>query len=88
VEWFGFIELVSVGRPNNVRVLVLLSSPAGAIPQLAVAFIAGHQVVRFNLERQKIGSIELLRCLPGSEVWLVVNLRLFVAEPERSGRVV
>lgn len=42
MEWFGFIEFVSVGRPNNVRVLVLLSSPAGAIPQLAVALIAGH----------------------------------------------
>jgi hypothetical protein len=30
--------------------LVLLSSPAGAVPQLAVAFVAGHQIVRFHLE--------------------------------------
>lgn len=50
VERLGLVKFVTVGRPNDVRMLVLLSSPAGAVPQLAVAFVAGHQIVRFHLE--------------------------------------
>ncbi len=50
VERLGLVKFVTVGRPNDVRMLVLLSSPAGAVPQLAVALVAGHQIVRFHLE--------------------------------------
>lgn len=50
VEWLGLVEFVTVSRSNDVRMLVLLSSPAGAVPQLTVAFVAGHQIVRFHLD--------------------------------------
>jgi len=74
VEWFVNIEAHSVAGSVLVSVLVLLSLPAFAVPELSVAFIAGGVRVR------PLGNDKLCTILEGavgisaSEVWSVMNL--------------
>lgn len=56
MEGLAFIEVVSVGGPNNVRVLILFGPPRAAIPQLTVAFVAAGQRVR-PARKLKFGQV-------------------------------
>lgn len=49
MEGLGLVEFISIGGSNDVRMLVLLSPPASTVPKLAVALIAGHQVVGLHV---------------------------------------
>jgi len=82
MEGLALVEFVAIGGPNDVRMLILLSPPASAVPQLAVALIAGHQVVGLHLHVQQLCCVEVLRGLSRSEVGLVVDLGTLVAETE------
>lgn len=82
MEWLRLVKFVAVSRSNDVCMLILLSSPAGAIPKLAVAFITCHQIVRLHLDLQKRSGVKLLRRLPCPKVRLVVNFWILVAEPK------
>ena len=52
VEWLILVESIPVGGPDHVSVLVLLSLPALAVPQLSVAFVARAEGVGTGLNNQ------------------------------------
>lgn len=83
MEGLGLVELVAVGRADLVRVLVRLSPPGCAVPQLSVAFIPRNKcgTVEFDLEER--GRIKFLRVIAGPEVGLVMHAWGLVAHSER-----
>lgn len=58
VERLWFVEVVAVWGPDLIGPLVLLCSPGGAIPSLAIAFIATMKVVRLVFHLQLGCSLE------------------------------
>lgn len=87
VEGLGLVEVVAVSRTNLVRVLVLLSSPASAVPKLTVTLVARDQIVGPRLDF-KLGH--LFKCHVWgavTEIGFVVNIWVLEA-CSRRGRVV
>lgn len=83
MEGLGLVELVAVGRAELVRVLVHLSPPGCAVPQLAVAFIPRNKCGTVEFDLQEISSVKFLQVIAGSEVRLVMHAWGLVAHSER-----
>ena len=57
MEGLGLVETVAVGGPDLVSVLVLLSSPLGAVPQLGVRSVTGGQLVGGDVLELELGTV-------------------------------
>ena len=68
------VEVVSVGSTEHVSVLVLLSFPGGAVPELTVTLVAAGHGVRAPVHYQFRRVFEYLGTVTTSPVGLVVDL--------------
>ena len=88
VEWFRLVKVIAVRGPHLVSVLVLLSFPGGAVPELAVALVAAGHRVGTLVDLQLRTVLERQRAITRPPVRLVVDLRAQVARPRRCRKVV
>jgi len=81
VEWLLNIEAHPVRSSVLVSVLVLLSSPVLAVPELSVTFIAGRICVRSLGNDQLCAVFKGAVGVPRSQVWSVVHRWALEAGP-------
>jgi len=88
VERFVFVEVVPVGGPDLVGVKVLLVDPASAVPQLAVALVAGGLRVSPLVHLELGAVLEGHRVVAVPPVGLVMDAWGLEARASSGARVV